>query len=275
MQLGLGWVFVGFFIAGSSGGLICLQCFDDVGWAACKKLSGGVLARLSVWSEVQTCIWPSWCHCHSLSLASVISRLVLPFWYRLTLVVPDKGAVKHVCVLDGVTPKIGYLPGYPNPAKKEVRYRVLQTMNECILQTLVNAQSNATRHYNDEGGHSTGDHRHFTARLLFIRCRVRWLSNCKKKRCYHTFAHNLHTHPFNGPFSRTTRVSQYQKGKTNLDFTDARDSEWQWHQLGHMQVCTSLQTDNHTSIPPLVFYRPDALPAAQPTASKHWRHFCT
>jgi len=37
-------------------------------------------------------------------------------------------------------------------------------------------------------------------------------------------------------------VSQYQKGKTNLDFTEARDSEWQWHQLGHMQVCTSLQT---------------------------------
>jgi len=27
-------------------------------------------------------------------------------------------------------------------------------------------------------------------------------------------------------------VSQYKKGKTNLDFTEARDSEWQWHQLG-------------------------------------------
>ena len=38
-----------------------------------------------------------------------------------------------------------------------------------------------------------------------------------------------------------------------------------------MQVCTSLQTDNHASTPPLCFYRPDALPAAQPTASKHWR----
>jgi len=54
-----------------------------------------------------------------------------------------------------------------------------------------------------------------------------------------------------GPFSRTTRVSQCLKGKTNLDFTEARDSEWQWHQLGHMQVCTSLQTDNHASNPPL------------------------
>jgi len=49
-------------------------------------------------------------------------------------------------------------------------------------------------------------------------------------------------------------VSQYQKGKTNLDFTVARDSEWQWHRLGHMQVCTSLQTDNHTSTPPLDFF---------------------
>jgi len=51
----------------------------------------------------------------------------------------------------------------------------------------------------------------------------------------------IYTHPFNGPFTGTTQISQYQKGKTNLDFTEARDSEWQWHQLGHMQVCTSLQ----------------------------------
>jgi len=60
-------------------------------------------------------------------------------------------------------------------------------------------------------------------------------------------------------------VSRYQKGKTNLDFIEARDSEWQWHQLGHMQVCTSLQSDNHASTPT----RPDALPVAPPTASKH------
>jgi len=66
-------------------------------------------------------------------------------------------------------------------------------------------------------------------------------------------------------------VSQYQKGKTNLDFTEARDSEWQWYQLGRMQVCTSLQTDNHTSTHHSVFYRLDALRATQPTASKHQR----
>jgi len=64
---------------------------------------------------------------------------------------------------------------------------------------------------------------------------------------------NTHTPPFNGPFSGTTRVSRYQKGKTDLDFTEARDSKWQWHQLGHVQVCTSLQTDNHASTPPLSF----------------------
>ena len=68
------------------------------GHPACKKLSGGVLAWLSVWSKLQTCIWPSWCHCHSLSLVSVKSRLVSPFWYWLTWVVPEKRAIKRACV---------------------------------------------------------------------------------------------------------------------------------------------------------------------------------
>jgi len=54
----------------------------------------------------------------------------------------------------------------------------------------------------------------------------------------HTHTHT-HTRAFNGPLFR--------------DFTEARDSEWQWHQLGHMQVCTSLQTDNQASTPPLSF----------------------
>ena len=72
--------------------------------------------------------------------------------------------------------------------------------------------------------------------------------------------------PFNGLFSRTTWVSRYQKGKNNLDFTGARDSEWQWHQLGRMQVCTSLQTDNHTSTPPLCFLQAGC-PSCRPTNS--------
>ena len=64
-----------------------------------------------------------------------------------------------------------------------------------------------------------------------------------------TFFPTLHTRASSGPLSGTTRVSWHQKGKTNLDFTEARDSEWQWHQLGRTQVCTSLQTDNHASTP--------------------------
>jgi len=48
-------------------------------------------------------------------------------------------------------------------------------------------------------------------------------------------------------------VGRYQKGKISLDFTEARDSEWQFHQLGHMQVCTSFQTGNHASTSPLSF----------------------
>ena len=99
-----------------------------------------------------------------------------------------------------------------------------------------------------------------------------------------------HTHPFNGPFSGTTQVSRYQKSITNLDFTEARDSEWQWHQLGEIWIllkqetvsgsgiswvrCKSAPCSRQITTPAShhsVFYRPDALPVAQPTASKHWR----
>ena len=80
-----------------------------------------------------------------------------------------------------------------------------------------------------------------------------------------TILFTIHTHVLR-PFSRTTRVSWYQRGKTNLDFTEARDSEWQWHQLGHMQACTSLQTDNHASTPPLSFLHAGC-PSCRPTNS--------
>jgi len=59
-------------------------------------------------------------------------------------------------------------------------------------------------------------------------------------------------------------MSRYQKGKTNLDFTEARDSQWQWHQLAHVQVCISLQTDNHASTPPLSFLQAGC-PSCRPT----------
>jgi len=72
-------------------------------------------------------------------------------------------------------------------------------------------------------------------------------------------------------------VSRYQKGKTNLDFTEARDSEWQWHQLDHMQVCTSLQTDNHASTPSLKIFtgRMPFLPPNQQRQSTEGRNTIT
>jgi len=86
-----------------------------------------VLAWLSVWSEVQTCIWPSWCHCHSLSLASVKATLVLPFWYRLTRVVTDKGLLKGCVCVCNIKYQMG--PGYV------VRFGVL------YMQILINSYS--------------------------------------------------------------------------------------------------------------------------------------
>ena len=56
----------------------------------------------------------------------------------------------------------------------------------------------------------------------------------------------------------TTQVSRDQKCKTRKVnqswFTGARDSEWHWHQLGHMQICTLTQTHNYASIPLLSFF---------------------
>ena len=110
---------------------------------------------------------------------------------------------------------------------------------------------------------------------------VHWCSQCTQTDTHHEMCSNrlhvwdacdIHTQPFNGPLSGTTQVSRYHKGKTNLDFTGARDSEWHWNRLGNMQVWTSLQKDNHDSTSPLSFYRLDALPATQPTVSKPWRH---
>ena len=81
----------------------------------------------------------------------------------------------------------------------------------------------------------------------FSACSALTLLVGRQKEHTHTHTHaRTHTHtqthiqPFNGPFSGTTQVSRYQKGRTNLDFTEAKDSEWQWHQLDQMQVRTLL-----------------------------------
>jgi len=65
--------------------------------------------------------------------------------------------------------------------------------------------------------------------------------------------------------------------RTNLDFTEARDSEWQWHQLGHMQICTLPQTDNNASTPPLSFLQarcPSCHPTDSVKALKAFREKC-
>jgi len=64
------------------------------------------------------------------------------------------------------------------------------------------------------------------------------------------------------PGNSLVSSGRYQKGKTNLDFTEARDSEWQWHQLGHMQVCTSLLA----TTPPFSFLQAGC-PSCRPTNS--------
>jgi len=77
--------------------------------------------------------------------------------------------------------------------------------------------------------------------------------------------------------SRTTRVSRHQKDKTNLDFTEARYSEWQWRQLRYMQVCTSLQTDNGVNTTPLLSFftgRMPFLPPNQQHQSTEGKLFC-
>ena len=83
---------------------VCLQCFDAVGLGGRKgirpaKTSDMVLAWLPVWSEVQTCIWHSWCHCHSLS--SCFSKIQIGFTFLVQAqgVFPDKGPLNGcVCV---------------------------------------------------------------------------------------------------------------------------------------------------------------------------------
>jgi len=83
---------------------------------------------------------------------------------------------------------------------------------------------------------------------------------------------HTHTHPFNGPFCGTTRVSRYQKGKPIwilLKQETVSSSGISW------AICKSAPRSRQVTMPAphhSFFYRPDALPAAQPTASKHWRH---
>jgi len=61
-------------------------------------------------------------------------------------------------------------------------------------------------------------------------------------------------------------VGRYQKGKTNLDFTEARDSEWRWHQLGICKSAPRFRQNNHASTSPLSFLQAGC-PSCRPTNS--------
>ena len=111
---------------------------------------------------------------------------------------------------------------------------------------LASIWSKCTQTKTPPGQNGSGTKRPLTT-IFWVSARTAWQFASVTFEHGDFFIFELFTHPFNGLLSRTTWVSQYQKVKTNLDFTEARDSEWQWHQLGYMQVCTSIQTDNHTS----------------------------
>ena len=178
-------------------------------WLGCRKgillvnkVSGGVLAWLSGWREVQTCVWPSWCHCYSLSLASVKSRFFTVL-VPAHLGSPGQSAIKRVCVCVCVL-------YFVSPWIVSKTDRKFSKVFQCVQS--INLLSNK-------------DQRPLTSGIVIV---------------YRVQSVYTQTHLYNGPLSGTTWVSRHQKGKT-LDFTKARDSEWQWHQLGHMQVGTMLQ----------------------------------
>jgi len=84
-----------------------------------------MLAWLSVWVEVQSCIWLSWCHCHLLPLAPVN-----PDWYQLTRVFPDK--IQRGCNLELVAHLISTRPEIITPPSPSVIYILILTVKKTL-----------------------------------------------------------------------------------------------------------------------------------------------
>jgi len=105
-----------------------------------------VVARLSVWSEVQTCIWPSWCHCHSLSVASVKSRLLLPFTLLAHLGTKGKGSPYSITErrVPELIPVLGRQPAGDVSHKTSGRLPLLSARPAVTLSTLKRAATNFT-----------------------------------------------------------------------------------------------------------------------------------
>jgi len=107
---------------------------------------------------------------------------------------------------------------------------------------------------------------------------TRYASSCCSRNVWLKLRSSLSTKTnthFKQPFFRENLSMVLPERQNNSGINAVRDDGlwgWQWHQLDHMQtICTSLQTENHTNTSSLNFYRPDALPDAQPTMSKHWK----
>ena len=99
----------------------------------------------------------------------------------------------------------------------------------------------------------------------------RWYNSQSKTRqikaLWDSSTRNTHTHTrLTALCPGLPRWAGTRKAKTKPDFTEARDSEWQWHPLGHMHVCTSIQADNHASTPSLSFLQAGC-PSCCPTNS--------
>jgi len=152
------------------------------GHPVCKELSGGVLAWLSVCSEMQTCIRPSWCHCHSLSLASEKSRLVLPFWYLFTRVVPEKGPL-NVCVC------VCVYWNWLTSARVIVR---ACCKTSSVMRSYWHKMWLAEQREQKQRAVVTLSPEHAVSSVL---------QDAENRQYTHT-----HTHPFNGPLSGTTWV---------------------------------------------------------------------
>ena len=203
------------------------------GHPACKKLNGWVLVWLSVWSEVQSCIRPSWCHCHSLSLPSVKSRLVLPFWYQLTRVVSDKwplnvcSSVVSRCVLSQLSFLFLQLPAtvWCVWILSSCKYTGIRSI--CHLHVIP--------------------------------------VPCVKPTWTHT--HTRLTALFPGlPGWAGTRKVKPVLILLKQETVSGSGISW--------AICKSAPRSRQITMPAThhsVFYGPDALPATQPTASKHWR----
>jgi len=227
---------------------------------------------------VQTCVWPSWCHCHSLSLASVKSRLVLPLWYWLTWVVLDKGPLNGcVCVLN-----------WRCQLTQVHLYIMAIKWWLCCCCVLV-----CHYHYTEQpasGDNPLSRTKGFcSSRFLLMatitlglrrRCSMVLSAPSPCFRKHHKtkisvavwLQTHTHTHLFNGPFLGLPRRASTIKVKPiwillKQEIVSGSGISWTIRKSAPRSRQITMPAPHHS-----VFFRSDALPAAQPTASKHWRH---